>query len=145
MKTSSTFFISACILFAGCGNKEESTPSKTLTEVIAADNAGDLDKVIAYYTEDAILIPAGSSDIIGKNAIREHYRNIFTTSVLQLQASSNEIIDANDWTIIRGNTTGKVIFKADSSATAVNDKFIMVLKKDDGRWKIYRLMWSSHP
>ena len=111
--------------------------------MIEADNTGELDKVISYYTEDAILIPSGSSDIVGKNAIREHYRNLFATSALQLKASANEIIDG-ELSIIRGNITGNIISKTDSSAAPVNDKYLMLLKKESGKWKIYRLMWSRN-
>ena len=127
-----------------CEQKQDSTPSKTLEEIIQADNAGDLEKVMSNYTDDAILIPSGSVDIIGKNAIREHYRNIFSNSAFQLTSSPNEIIDSRDFTIIRGNTTGKIISKKDSSSAPVNNKFLMVMKKQSGKWKVYRLTWSKN-
>jgi uncharacterized protein (TIGR02246 family) len=127
-----------------CEQKQDSTPSKTLDEIIQGDNAGDLERVMSNYTEDAILIPTGSVDVIGKNAIREHYRNIFSNSAFQLTSSSNEIIDAHEFTIIRGNTTGKIISKKDSSSVPVNDKFLMVMKKQSGKWKVYRLTWSKN-
>ena len=127
-----------------CDRKQDSTPSKTLDETIQADNAGNLEKVVENYTDDAILIPASSNDIVGKNAIREHYRNIFLNSTFQLTATANEIIDARDVTIVRGNTTGKIISKKDSSSAAVNDKFLMVMKKQSGKWRIFRLTWSKN-
>lgn len=126
-----------------CAQKQDSTPSKTLDETIQADNAGDLEKLIGNYSDDAILIPAGSNDIVGKNAIREHYRNIFSNSSFQLSATATEIIDGKDLTVIRGSTTGKIISKKDSSSSTVNDKFLMLLKKQSGKWKIYRLTWSK--
>jgi uncharacterized protein (TIGR02246 family) len=139
-----SFVLLLVFIIFSCEQKEDSTPSKTLDEIIQADNAGDLEKVISNYTDDAILIPSGDVDIIGKNAIREHYRNIFLNSAFQLTSTANEIIDARDVTIIRGNTTGKIISKKDSSSTPVNDKFLMVMKKQSGKWKIYRLTWSKN-
>jgi len=108
-----------------------------------ADSASDIDKVVSLYADDAILIPSDRDDIIGIHAIRENYRNIFANSTLQLKATANEIIESVDLTIIRGNTTGTVISKKDSSSVAANDKFLMMLKKQSGKWKIYRLMWSK--
>jgi ketosteroid isomerase-like protein len=90
------------------------------------------------------LIPAAGTDIVGKNAIKEHYRNLFSNSSLQLKASTTEIIDGKDLAVIRGFTTGKVISKMDSSSATVNDKFLMLLKKQSGQWKIYRLTWSRN-
>jgi len=136
-------FLLIVIAAFSCEQKQDSTPSKTLEETIQADNAGDLEKLIANYADDAILIPAGSTDIVGKNAIREHYRDIFSNSNFQINASATEIIDGKDLTVIRGNTTGEIISKKDSSSSAVNDKFLMLLKKQSGQWKIFRLTWSK--
>jgi len=138
-----SFLLLIVLAVFSCEQKQDSTPSKTLEEIIQADNAGDLEKLIANYTDDAILIPAGTNDIVGKNAIREHYRNIFSSSSFQLNASATEIIDGKDLSVSRGNTTGKTISKKDSSSSAVNDKFLMLLKKQSGKWKIYRLTWSK--
>jgi ketosteroid isomerase-like protein len=135
-------FVSAFILFS-CKNEPASPPVQTLNDIMQADSAADVDKVISLYTDDAILIPSDKSDIVGINAIRENYRNIFATSTLQLKATASEIIESGELTIIRGYTNGNVISKKDSSSVAVNDKFLMMLKKQSGKWKIYRLMWSK--
>ena len=127
-----------------CEQKQNSTPSRTLDETIQADNAGDLERLIDNYADDAILIPAASTDIVGKNAIKEHYRNLFSNSSLQLKATVTEIIDGKDLAVIRGFTTGKVISRTDSSSATVNDKFLMLLKKQSGQWKIFRLTWSKN-
>jgi len=126
-----------------CKNEPTSPPVQTLNDIMQADSAGDVDKVTSIYTDDAILIPSDKSDIVGINAIRENYRNIFASSTLQLKATANEIIESGDLTIIRGSTNGNVISKKDSSSVNVNDKFLMMLKKQSGKWKIYRLMWSK--
>jgi len=143
MKPLSTIFFLSAFVFFSCKNEPASPPVQTLNEIMQADSAGDVDKVISLYTEDAILIPSDRSDVVGLNAIAENYRNIFANSTLQLKATANEIIESGDLTIIRGNTTGNVISKKDSSSVTVNDKFLMMLKKQSGKWKIYRLMWSK--
>lgn len=132
------------VLLLACSQKETSPPGQTLNDVMQADSTGDPDKVVALYTDDAILIPSVNSDIVGKTAIRENYRNIFANSSLQLKSTANEIIQSSDWTIIRGNTNGNILSKKDSSLTPVNDKFLMILKKQSGKWKIYRLMWNKN-
>lgn len=139
---SAIFFLAAFISFS-CKNEPAPPPVQTLNDIMQADSAGDVDKVIALYMDDAILIPSDKSDIVGINAIRENYRNIFANSSLQLKATANEIIESGDLAIIRGNTNGNVISKKDSSSVTVNDKFLMMLKKQSGKWKIYRLMWTK--
>jgi uncharacterized protein (TIGR02246 family) len=136
------FFLAAFTFFS-CKNQPASSPVQTLTDIMQADSAGDVEKVVSLYADDAILIPSDKGDIIGINAIGENYRNIFANSILRLKATTNEIIESGDLTVIRGNTTGYVISKKDSSSVTVNDKFLMMLKKQSGKWKIYRLMWSK--
>ena len=133
----------AILIFCSCKNQPASAPVQTLNDIMQADSASDIDKVVSLYADDAILIPSDRDDIVGIHAIRENYRNIFSNSTLQLKATTNEIIESGDLTIIRGNTTGNIISKKDSSSVAVNDKFLMMLKKQSGKWKIYRLMWSK--
>ena len=72
------------ILFS-CKQNPSLTPAQTLDEIMKADSTGDPDKVASLYADDAILIPSGRADIIGKNAIRENYRNIFANSRLQVK------------------------------------------------------------
>jgi uncharacterized protein (TIGR02246 family) len=143
MKQSCAILFLTGFIFFSCKNEPGAPPVETLNDIMQADSAGDVDKVISLYTDDAILIPSDRGDIIGINAIRENYRNIFANSTLRLKATTNEIIESGELTIIRGNTAGIVISKRDSSSVTVNDKFLMMLKKQSGKWKIYRLMWSK--
>lgn len=143
MKRLIAIFLFPVSIFFSCKNEASLPPVQTLNDIMQADSAGDVDKVISLYTDDAILIPSDKSDIVGINAIRENYRGIFANSTLQLKATANEIIESGDLTIIRGSTNGNVVSKKDSSSVNVNDKFLMMLKKQSGKWKIYRLMWSK--
>ena len=131
-------------ILLSCKQNPSLTPAQTLDEIMKADSTGDPDKVASLYAEDAILIPSGKADIVGRNAIRENYRNIFANSIVQLKATANEIIESGEWTIIRGSTNGNIVSKRDSTSAQVDDKFLMMLKKQSGAWKIYRLMWSKN-
>ena len=143
MKRLGAIFLLGAFILVSCKNEPASPPVQTLNDIMQADSAGDVDRVVSLYTDDAILIPSNKSDIVGINAIRENYRNIFANSSLQLKATANEIIESGDLAIIRGNTNGTIISKKDSSTITVNDKFLMMLKKQSGKWRIYRLMWGK--
>ena len=138
----------AVIVFVVCNTiacKSSSTdPKETLDAIMKADNAGDIQKIISLYTSDAMLIPANKPNIIGKDAIRKNYENIFATSKLQLRGIVEEVLCADDLAVIRGNTIGTIILLKDNSRININDKFIMILKSEGMHWKIHRLMWSKN-
>ena len=90
----------AILIFCSCKNEPSSAPVQTLNDIMQADSAGDIDRVISLYADDAILIPSTRGDIVGINAIRENYRNIFAYSTLQLKATANEIIESRDLTTV---------------------------------------------
>lgn len=49
-----------------------------------------------------------------------------------------------DWAFNRGTTSGRLIWRDASKPTLLNDKYLMILRRQaDKSWKIARLMWSS--
>jgi len=137
------FLLFIALLFSCQADRQNSNPAEVLKWIIQADNKGDLEKVMALYDKDAVLMPAGEENITGQAAIRENYKTIFETRDLQLHPRINELIETGDYAVIRGTITGKASSKTDSTETIVNDKFLMALKKDrKSNWKIHHLMWS---
>ena len=56
-----------------------------------------------------------------------------------------ETLIADGFAVNVGYTRGQVISKIDSSITEVDDKYVMILKKDSkGTWQIDRLIWNNN-
>jgi ketosteroid isomerase-like protein len=87
-------------------------------------------------------MPPGKEEIKGKENIRKNYENIFATSVLDLSPEEEEITILRDKAIFKGRTKGKVVSKADSTERIINDKFIMILSKENNKWQIKTLIWN---
>lgn len=113
-----------------------------IDELIAADNAGDVDRIVNCYHSHAVLVPPGRPTIEGLAAIRENYNGIMSASVLKLRIEMDTIIVEGRTAYSHGWTKGSVISKLDSSAREVSDRYMMLLRKDSGRWSIARLMWG---
>jgi len=116
-----------------------------IADIIAADNAGNLERVLALYTDDVILMPPGGDIIRGKPAAREHYRNIFQHTELDLTFVSEETQAVGDWAFDRGTTRGRAVPRSGGTATPIDDKYLMILKRQaDGTWRIARLIWNRN-
>jgi len=132
------------LFLAACGtpaSTDEDDVRRQAEGIIAADNRADLDGVMRYYAENAILIPPGAPDIQGHVAIRAHYQKIFESSVPRLTITIDEISVSGTQAVCRGGTGGEVLIKGDSTVKIVNDKFLMVLEKTDD-WRITHLIWN---
>jgi uncharacterized protein (TIGR02246 family) len=138
-------YIIIAMIFRSCTEPAESNKDDVravVSGILDADNHADIERVLSYYHDDAILMPPGRDEIKGMENIRRNYENIFATSLLNLAPEEQEIILTKDYAVYKGRTKGKVVMKSDSTERTINDKFIMILKPDNGRWKIKTLIWN---
>jgi len=87
-------------------------------------------------------MPPGKDEIRGVQNIRRNYENIFATSVLNLTPEEEEITLDRHFAVYKGRTKGQIVIKSDSSTRTINDKFVMILKKENGAWRISTLIWN---
>jgi len=138
-------FVFIAVMFWTCAGSTDGAKDDVrvvVSGILDADNHADIERVLSYYQQEAVLMPPGRDEIKGLANIRRNYENIFATSLLNLAPEEEQIIVTNEFVVYKGRTKGQVIAKSDSTARSINDKFIMILKKDDGSWKISTLIWN---
>lgn len=119
--------------------------ANTLLRLLEADNAGDLEGIVARYSEDVVLLPPNSPPLSGQALLRERYRAILAATTLNLRAVIDELRVDGDTAWIRGTTVGETLPKAGGASQPVNDNFLMLLRKDADEWRITHLMWHAKP
>ena len=135
----------ACTL-AACvdgARRDEAAIGELIVSLVAADNRADLDAVAALYAGDAVLLPPFESPVVGIDAIRDRYREMFETMGFELGATIEETVVEGNWAYSRGMTRGRAMPRDGQGWRSVNDRYLMVLRKDGGRWHITRLMWNA--
>jgi len=136
--------IAFVLLFACAGpdQRAQNDVRSVVVGILEADNDADLERVLSYYHNDAVLMPPGRPEIIGIENIRKNYEGIFASSVLELSPEENEILVMHEHAIYKGRTKGKVVLKSDSLERTIDDKFIIILTNEAGKWKIKTLIWN---
>lgn len=109
---------------------------------VEAARAEDAAALARLYTEDAVFLPPGRPEIVG----RERIRSLFAAQFEQMDASYDfeirEIVVSGDWAFRRGAYTVRAAL-ADGSARTIRDKFLDVWRRgEDGRWRIARDIWN---
>lgn len=124
---------------------QEQDVREVVSGIIAADNAGDLEKVVELYSASAILMPPDGMLIEGREAIRAHYRGIFSRFMIEATVDSEETIVSGDWAFDRGTTHVKSRSKETGETSEAHDKYVMILHREASGWHIARLIWNHNP
>ena len=136
------------VLLSSCSDGAKTgDPARDITKLVqdlmTADNAGDIDRVLAFYTDDAILMPPDGANVVGKTAIREHYKKAFGELKLAIASMIDETHASGDWAVVRGTVSGTMTQNDDGTTQPLHDKFMAIVTRDAaGAWRFSRLIWS---
>lgn len=112
-----------------------------LENVQQADMNGDIDGLLASYTDDIVSMPPDRPTIVGKAALRSYYEEAYAQlSIEALAMTPEETHVAGDWAFSRGKFEETVV-PVGGEPFDVIGKFLFVYHREaDGSWKIARLI-----
>ena len=123
---------------------DESAVRAVVEGMIAADNVKNLNRVLGFYSDDAILISPEGGDVVGISAIRSHYERLFARTDLDIQLKIQDILLDGDLAVVRG--VNDVTATSDDGSSSARSKFLISLRRyPDGAWRVLHLMWSNQP
>ncbi|MGD8539100.1 MAG: SgcJ/EcaC family oxidoreductase [Candidatus Aminicenantes bacterium] len=102
----------------------------------AAMNAGDIEKLVSFFTDDGVRIPANGPALIGKGAIRDSFQRQFEQYSVEQKTVVEDIRMSGELGFFRATWTSLVTFKDKGDTRNVNGSFISIVQKQlDGSWK----------
>ncbi|HJT81761.1 MAG TPA: SgcJ/EcaC family oxidoreductase [Chthoniobacterales bacterium] len=110
-----------------------------------ASEAKDLDKLISFYSDDAIVLPPNAAAVTTKDGIRNVWKEILNTpgATLTWKTTRVEVSKSGDMAYASG-TYDFVMKDAGGKSTTERGKYLEVWEKEaDGKWKCGADMWSS--
>ena len=132
------FVVAVCFSCATSSQRE--TVQSRLESLMAADNARNVDAAVDSYTEDVVWIPPSGEPVKGRTAIRDRYRTLFAGSQPKLRFIIEEVKSDGRLAYARGETDGTLT--SSGGTVAVHDKFLALLRFENGAWRISHLMWG---
>jgi ketosteroid isomerase-like protein len=142
-------FCSFIILTISCQPAELS--KKEMRDIIHSRNeelgllfkGGDAEKLSMIYSDSAKLCPNGADLYIGRNAIRDFWKQAMEGSKMLEMNTETLTVDGNREVIYEtGKTTSKILFK--DSVLTFNVKFANVWRKQkDGTYLLDVDIWNS--
>ena len=146
------FFIAACNNPSASGNsvvKSDSSgnDSESVKAVIRKEalhwgeevRRGDSAAMAAHYSSDAIVMPSNSEPVKG-NDILSFWGGALRMGVKDLKLDITDISGGGDMYAETGNLE---LFGAGNKLLD-KGKYVVVWKKENGNWKMYRDIWNSN-
>lgn len=111
---------------------------------VKAQNAGDVDGLVALFSDDAVLMPANDPAATGKEAIRAWMETQHKQFTFELSVTQAEAVSAGHWAFTRGTYTMKATPKAGGAAFEDKGKYLNIVEhRPDGSWKLARHIWNN--
>jgi uncharacterized protein (TIGR02246 family) len=108
--------------------------------------AKDLEKSVAHYADDAVLMMPGAPAAKGKDAIRAAWKGLLADPNLKLTFSADrvEISQAGDLATTQGSYTMTVTNPKTKKPVEDKGSYVTVFKKQsDGSWKVIEDITAS--
>ena len=150
--------IASAIFFGACDNPSATVDANVSKDSVSDDGEsvkahirkealnwgdevrrGDSTAMAAHYSSDAIVMPSNSEPVIGKD-ILSFWGGALRMGVKDLKLDITDISGDGDIYVETGNLE---LFGADNKLLD-RGKYIVVWKKENGNWKMYRDIWNSN-
>jgi uncharacterized protein (TIGR02246 family) len=109
---------------------------------VDAYNAGDADKIVALYTEDAVVMPPDAPLAAGHEAIRQ----CVTASIASSKASGVTIVLGEESAGVSADMgwhSGTYKVNGKDGGAVGTGKYLESWRKADGKWLIVRDIWNN--
>ena len=120
---------------------EAALKAATLTWMDAY-NAGEVEKIVALYAEDAVLMPPHAPVANGHAGIRA----FLTSDTAAAKSAGVKLVPGTSTTGVSGDTgweSGTYTITDASGATVDSGSFLSVSHKSNGKWLYYRDTYNS--
>lgn len=118
---------------------------KDLIETYAAAlKANDLERILALYGSQPVFMPQHAPALVGRDAVRAGYQQVFATIELDIRFEVHEIEEAGDWAWARTSSAGRTrILAAGVDVTEGNNE-LFVFRREGGEWRIHRYLFATN-
>jgi uncharacterized protein (TIGR02246 family) len=135
------------LVFAGsCARPPQADPAAARAGIDAASRelsksfaARDANALSLLYTEDAKLLPPNAPPILGRDAIAKYYDSLLDLPIQALALETIDVHGSGDEVTEEGRYT----LVGPNGETVETGKTMVIWRKADSGWRLYRDMWSS--
>ncbi|MEN1564866.1 nuclear transport factor 2 family protein, partial [Pseudomonas aeruginosa] len=100
-------------------------------------NANDIDAILDLYGEAPVFMPQHAPALVGREAVRAGYQQVFASIKLQIRFDIHEVEVIGDWAWARTSSAGRTRLLAEDVEIAEGNNELYVFRREHGHWKIH--------
>ena len=120
----------------------------TIKQVIkkyeTALNANDLETILALYGREPVFMPQHAPALVGRDAVRAGYRQVFDTLKLNIAFEISEIEEVGDWGWARTSSAGRTRILAAGVEVTEGNNELFIFRREGGEWRIHRYLFATN-
>ncbi|MCO3745881.1 SgcJ/EcaC family oxidoreductase [Pseudomonas aeruginosa] len=107
-------------------------------------NANDIDAILDLYGEAPVFMPQHAPALVGREAVRAGYQQVFASIKLQIRFDIREVEVIGDWAWARTSSAGRTRLLAEDVEIAEGNNELFVFRREHGHWKIHRYLFATN-
>ena len=107
-------------------------------------NDNDIETILGLYGSQPVFMPQNAPALVGRNAVRAGYQQVFETIKLNVRFEIHEIHEAGDWAWARTSSAGTTRILANDVQITEGNNELFVFQREDSDWKIHRYLFATN-
>jgi uncharacterized protein (TIGR02246 family) len=116
---------------------------KIMEKYAAALKADDVETLVGLYSPKGVFMRDEMKAVVGQDALRAAYKEIFATLKVDLQFTVREAEEAGDMAWLRGVSKGTVKIVKTGVEAKQGYNQLVVFRKEGGAWKIRAYLYGA--
>ncbi len=107
-------------------------------------NANAIDDILGLYGSEPVFMPQHAPALVGRDAVRAGYQQVFETLQLNIRFEIHELQQAGEWAWARTSSAGRTRVLAAGADVDEGNNELFVFRRENGAWKIHRYLFSTN-
>ena len=128
-------------------NSERTRLLERDAEWAAAASAGrDVDRILSYWTEDAVVMPPGMPSIAGKAALREYVEASMQIPGFKITWTSKDVTFSPDGNLAYMFSRNALTIPVEGVPVTTEGRAVTIWRREpDGEWRCAVDIWNAEP
>ena len=113
----------------------------------AASEGRDVDRILSYWTEDAVVIPPGLPPVVGKVALRQYVEGSMQIPGFNINWESRDATLSPDGQLAYMFSRNEVtVDTPDGTSSTTGGRAVTIWRREsDGEWRCAVDVWNAEP
>lgn len=107
-------------------------------------NSNGVDAILDLYGSDPVFMPQNAPALVGREAVRAGYEQVFATIKLNVRFEIHEVEEAGEYAWARTSSAGRTKIVAAGLEVAEGNNELFVFRRENGTWKIHRYLFATN-